>query len=658
MPWQEHGSGYTKKGAVPGKGGFIKDPGQYEAVKRATGSKRIAAAVSNTPHQVHRKSVLAKASVYSAGSQGAIAQEHANERERSRSHAVASLAAANLVGTSAWLGHQQLKHSALPKGVTTLKRDKQLYNIKRAGLAGTSAALGAAAAYAGAARHHHKEAAAAARNVENLKQNPQPLFHVGQVGKRNAFGIDEELVQAYQAPVEIEKLANPLEWLSTSEHAAAKGFRAVRRARPQDMPGQFYRGIKAGVGGFGAGGLGRAGGWGHAVGQGGMRAGSWVKANPYKSAAIGGGAAATGGTAYLVGRNNQPNYAYAKGLSRPFEPGSLPEQAVPAGARDAGSKHGRDYAREMQRRDAREKAYRKRATAKPPMIGVAKAYQPGTITLHDEQAQMHARKKMSGRTQASVGVTAAGVGGTAHFLSKDPNVRAQMHNVARHAPFGQGRRAFQALEHAPKAVVAGGLGLAGVGATRSVYHGHKQNRETKAAQEARRSRNGSVAKAFDSERARHRRRTLYQGGATIGSGAAATGAGVLLHQARGRAAEAGLARRKEASAQQALRQSLRGAGPRVVVKPTGKNKTVPMKRAETYRASSERFQSQVQSAASHASRAEKEGKEAARLGGQVRRLRLGAGGAGLASAGLAAAAYGIHQHGQGKGRSYTPYSYR
>lgn len=61
MPWKEHGSGYTKKGAKPGKGGFIKDLGQYEKLKSTGMDKKKAAAIANSPHKIHRKSPLDKA---------------------------------------------------------------------------------------------------------------------------------------------------------------------------------------------------------------------------------------------------------------------------------------------------------------------------------------------------------------------------------------------------------------------------------------------------------------------------------------------------------------------------------------------------------------------------------------------------------------------
>lgn len=285
--WEKQGGGWTKKGAPAGKGGHIEDPGQYEAVKRATGSKRIAAAVSNTPHQVHRKNIF-KASVYSASSQGAIAQEQANERQRARSHAVAAGAVGNLIGTGAFLGHQQLKHSALPQGAeAAARRAKQLEHIKHAGFIGTAGALGAAGAYAMAGRHHRKEARAAARNVENLKQNPPTIFH--SLSKANGFGIDEELVMAYQAPL-------------------------------------------------------------------------------------------------------------AKGYGRSFEPASLPPGT--SGGTSGGRKSGQDYAREMQNRNAREQAYRRRRnTAKPPMIGVGKAF--------DSERQRHRRRAAYEGAAAGGSVSAA-----------------------------------------------------------------------------------------------------------------------------------------------------------------------------------------------------------------------------------------------------------
>jgi hypothetical protein len=63
MPWKKSGSGYTKKSAAPGKGGFIKNPATYEAIKRDNPnmSKASAAAISNAAlakgqkKGVHRK---------------------------------------------------------------------------------------------------------------------------------------------------------------------------------------------------------------------------------------------------------------------------------------------------------------------------------------------------------------------------------------------------------------------------------------------------------------------------------------------------------------------------------------------------------------------------------------------------------------------------
>lgn len=48
MPWSEYGSGYTKKGSSPAKGGgFVRNPKQYEKLRGKGMSKQQAAAISN-----------------------------------------------------------------------------------------------------------------------------------------------------------------------------------------------------------------------------------------------------------------------------------------------------------------------------------------------------------------------------------------------------------------------------------------------------------------------------------------------------------------------------------------------------------------------------------------------------------------------------------
>lgn len=160
---------------------------------------------------------------------------------------------------------------------------------------------------------------------------------------------------------------------------------------------------------------------------------------------------------------------------------------------------------------------------------LVKAYQPGTITAHQEQANLHARKKSSGRRQIAAGTTAAGLG-----VAAQGALQVNRHKVMR--PINdaamEGRispktavRAAKAVNHAPVAVVAGGLGLAGAGAARSAFHGSRQNREARAAQAARKQRNTELAKAD--------RRDATAAGLAGGSGAAAFSAERQRRRAKG-----------------------------------------------------------------------------------------------------------------------------
>jgi hypothetical protein len=134
--------------------------------------------------------------------------------------------------------------------------------------------------------------------------------------------------------------------------------------------------------------------------------------------------------------------------------------------------------------------------------GIEKAYTPGAITLHHEQAQMHARKKTSGKRQLSAGATVAVAGQAARRNSRQIGNAVRDLVSAGDGGVHQSLRAERAGVSAARIarrfgpeVAAGGLALAATGATRAVYHGHKQNAEVKAAQKARRQRAASLKKS-------------------------------------------------------------------------------------------------------------------------------------------------------------------
>lgn len=141
---------------------------------------------------------------------------------------------------------------------------------------------------------------------------------------------------------------------------------------------------------------------------------------------------------------------------------------------------------------------------------VGKAYTPGKITYHHEQAALHSRKKTSGKRQIGAGVAVAGAGAGAY---------AARHQIAPHVarvlPFkatvSDGRRAgpvspsFKAAFNLPRAekyvhrgalgTIAAGGGLLALGAGRAAYHGQRQNAHTRRAQAARQQRNSSIGKS-------------------------------------------------------------------------------------------------------------------------------------------------------------------
>jgi hypothetical protein len=135
-------------------------------------------------------------------------------------------------------------------------------------------------------------------------------------------------------------------------------------------------------------------------------------------------------------------------------------------------------------------------------------YDKGTITIHHEQAQLHARKKQSGRNQAAIGVGVAGAGVAAHAKAPDiahgiGHLRANSWERKHGADSAikpdlagvMGREALPHVRTGAKVAIGAGAGLAAVGAARSIHHGHQQNVQTKKAQAARAERNASMAKS-------------------------------------------------------------------------------------------------------------------------------------------------------------------
>lgn len=124
-------------------------------------------------------------------------------------------------------------------------------------------------------------------------------------------------------------------------------------------------------------------------------------------------------------------------------------------------------------------------------------YTPGTITLHHEQAQMHARKKASASRGIGYGVGAAGVGAGAALGAEGIGREIG----GRMTATTMGHRAAN-IKQATKLTRRGGIGLAAGGAlfaggslARRMHHGRKQNVETRLAQEARVKRNADIGKS-------------------------------------------------------------------------------------------------------------------------------------------------------------------
>lgn len=132
-------------------------------------------------------------------------------------------------------------------------------------------------------------------------------------------------------------------------------------------------------------------------------------------------------------------------------------------------------------------------------------YSPGAITYHQQEADMHARKRRSGRNQAATGVAVGGVSGA--LLHRGVADRVAMHaadirhgeghlKLASQKSPAWGRTAVAASRTARKVGVGGvaaGGALATVGVTRALHHGRQQNKQSKLAQRARVERNVMLA---------------------------------------------------------------------------------------------------------------------------------------------------------------------
>lgn len=176
-------------------------------------------------------------------------------------------------------------------------------------------------------------------------------------------------------------------------------------------------------------------------------------------------------------------------------------------------------------------------------FGVAKAYSPGTITVHQEQADLHGRKKAEASRRITAGMAAvpvgATIGGGAHLAA--PHIAEMVHGKSKVADIATKRAKL--VRNVSRggligggAIVAGGLGVAGHGAISRLHHGRKQNEAVENAQTARRSRNASVAKgdapiSRDAVRDRTKANLVGVNGVALG-GTVAYGGVKLAHTAK------------------------------------------------------------------------------------------------------------------------------
>ena len=125
-------------------------------------------------------------------------------------------------------------------------------------------------------------------------------------------------------------------------------------------------------------------------------------------------------------------------------------------------------------------------------------YVPGSITYHQEQADLHARKKSAAGRRIGYGTAAAGAGvaGAAGAHRYSFNVADAIHG-GRGSEVGQERVLRTAAKirrigvPAGLGVAVGGAGLSTEGFINRARHGRKQNASIQAAQAARRTRNAS-----------------------------------------------------------------------------------------------------------------------------------------------------------------------
>lgn len=130
-------------------------------------------------------------------------------------------------------------------------------------------------------------------------------------------------------------------------------------------------------------------------------------------------------------------------------------------------------------------AHRKGYLKKQPGVA-SKAYVPGSITQHTQQAAVHARKKTSSGKGVEAGLTGATLGGSAalaahHFA---PEIARGIHGGGVTNAVTRGRTMMN-IERGAKiggpAAVGAGLAAAGGFAARRAYHGAQQNKQTKLA---------------------------------------------------------------------------------------------------------------------------------------------------------------------------------
>jgi hypothetical protein len=256
-----------------------------------------------------------------------------------------------------------------------------------------------------------------------------------------------------------------------------------------------------------------------------------------------------------------------------------------------------------------------------------KTYQPGSITLHQEQAAVHGRKKQAAnrRFVAGVGAVAGSVAvgraigrvgpSAARMVVGTGKTGDQVYDRARIV-----RRFDTAGRRTGYGLMGGGTLVALQGTASSSYHGRRQDKENAAAQKARRARANMVSKAFDAERNRHARQPYYQGalaGGAVVAGAGSVAAGVGSHRARrGARAEGAAAAKNERMGMQALRY---------MGKPGGAKPTVRNLAAAT---------DMLGAAANHRA-------AAGDLAGKSRRLARGSRASLLAGAALGAGSYGV-----------------